>query len=184
MYNPYHCDGDDYNDDKYNYNNNNNKMSEYLYSLKKNFEILEERLLECEANLKVYQEIFKSFQELPKTKLDFKNYILDVIVEREKSYFELHKLTPEIREMIQAGVLLTGPPGNQGPPGKEGPQGKPGITGLEGIQGKNGHDGKNGKDGPDGKDGKNGLNGLQGEKGRTGDEGPPGPRGKKGPHNI
>jgi hypothetical protein len=34
---------------------NNNKMNEYLYSLKKNFETLEERLLECEANLKVYQ---------------------------------------------------------------------------------------------------------------------------------
>ena len=178
MYNPYHSNGNDYKD------NNNNKMSEDLYFLKENFKILEEKLLECQANLKIYQDMFQSLLELPKTKLDFKNYILDVIVEREKSYFELHKLTPEIKEMIQAGVLLTGLPGNQGAPGKEGPQGKPGITGLQGPQGIQGFPGKNGKDGKDGKDGRDGKDGKDGEKGRTGNEGPPGPRGKKGPPYI
>ena len=35
-------------------------MGEDLHSLKENFKILEERLLECQANLKVYEEMFKS----------------------------------------------------------------------------------------------------------------------------
>ena len=162
----------------------NESMGEDLHSLKENFKILEERLLECQANLKVYQDMFKSLLELPKTKLDLKNYILDVIVEREKSYFESHKLTPEIRDLIQSGVLLTGPPGNQGAPGKEGPQGKPGITGLPGPQGPKGIQGNNGLNGKDGKDGRDGKDGKDGNKGPMGDIGPTGPRGKKGPPNI
>lgn len=166
------------------YEYDNDRMGEDLHSLKEKFQILEERLLECQANLKVYQDMFQSLLELPKTKLDLKNYILDVIVEREKSYFESHKLTPEIRDLIQAGVLLTGPPGNQGAPGKEGPQGKPGITGLPGPQGPQGFPGKNGIDGKNGKDGDDGRDGKDGNKGPTGDIGPTGPRGKKGPPTV
>jgi hypothetical protein len=180
MYNPYHSVGDFYNDDKYDYNNKEGD----LHLLNEKIQTLQERLLECEANLKVYQDMFQSLLELPKTKLDLKNYILDVIVEREKSYFELHKLTPEIRDLIQAGVLLTGPPGNQGAPGNQGPQGKPGITGLPGPQGPQGLSGKNGLDGKNGKDGNDGDDGKDGNKGPTGDIGPCGPRGKKGPPTI
>ena len=142
---------------------------------------LENRLYECEVNLKIYGDILKSLSTLPRTSEDLKNTILMVLNERENKYFQNHKIPTEIKELIQAGVLLTGPPGQEGPPGKEGPQGKPGVMGLPGPQGKEGLQGKRGIDGRDGLNGIDGVNGIDGLKGPQGDPGPTGPRGRKGP---
>ena len=142
---------------------------------------LENRLSECEVSLKIYNDIFKGLTEMPKTKLELKNIILMVLNDREKSYFDNNKIPNEIRELIQAGILITGPPGSEGPPGKEGIQGKPGVMGLPGLQGKEGPPGKKGIDGRDGVNGIDGVDGIDGEKGPHGDRGPIGPRGRKGP---
>ncbi len=142
---------------------------------------LENRLIDCEANLNIYHDIFKSLLQLPQNKEELKNIILNVISEREKSYFETNKLPQELKELIEMGILLTGPPGKEGPTGKEGPQGKPGPQGLPGPQGKQGIPGRNGIDGRDGVNGIDGRDGINGEKGPAGNEGPIGPRGKKGP---
>jgi hypothetical protein len=142
---------------------------------------LENRLYECEVNLKIYGDILKTLSTLPRTRDDLKNTILMVLSERENKYFQENKIPNEIRELIQAGVLLTGPPGQEGPPGKEGPQGKPGVMGLPGPQGKEGPVGKKGVDGRDGLNGIDGINGIDGLKGKQGDPGPIGPRGRKGP---
>jgi hypothetical protein len=143
---------------------------------------LENRLSECEVTLKIYNDIIISLSELPKTRVELKNIILNVLNEREKGYFEHNKIPNEIRELIQSGVLITGPPGPSGPPGKEGIQGKPGVMGLPGIQGKEGPTGKKGIDGRDGINGIDGIDGKDGEKGPPGEKGPMGPRGRKGPN--
>jgi hypothetical protein len=143
---------------------------------------LENRLSECEVTLKFYNDIIKSLSELPKTRIELKNIILNVLNEREKVYFENNKIPSEIKELIQAGILITGPPGHEGPPGKEGIQGKPGVMGLPGIQGKEGKMGKKGIDGRDGTNGIDGIDGKNGDKGPSGDRGPIGPRGRKGPN--
>lgn len=144
---------------------------------------LEKKVIDCEASLNVYQDIFKSLLKMPQNRDELKKIILDVVVEREKSYFDNNgnKLPKEIRELIEMGVLLTGPPGKEGSIGKEGPPGKPGVQGLPGIIGNQGPPGRNGIDGRDGINGIDGRDGLNGERGPPGMEGLPGPRGKKGP---
>ena len=142
---------------------------------------LENRVLECEANLKIYGGILKSFLDLPRSKEELTNIILRVITDREQQYYESQNLPKEIRDLIECGIVITGPPGKEGPVGPEGPRGKPGQMGIQGPVDKEGLPGKNGKDGKDGLDGINGLNGINGEKGPKGEPGPMGPRGRKGP---
>ena len=144
---------------------------------------LEKKVIDCEASLNVYQDIFKSLLKMPQNRDELNKIILDIVVEREKNYFDTNgnKLPKEIRELIEMGVLLTGPPGKEGPIGKEGPQGKPGVQGLKGPDGNQGPPGVNGIDGRDGINGIDGRDGLNGDRGPPGMEGLPGPRGKKGP---
>jgi hypothetical protein len=144
-------------------------------------EYLENKLIECNCAIKMYQDFFNNISKLPIKNDELKNFILSIIVEREQKYFKNNKIPDEIQELIQAGIIITGPPGNEGPIGPEGIPGKPGVQGLPGIQGPDGNQGKNGKDGIDGINGIDGLNGIDGEQGPPGNEGPQGPRGKKGP---
>ena len=144
-------------------------------------EYLENKLIESNCAIKMYQEFFNNISKLPIKNDELKNFILSIIVEREKSYFVNAKIPDEIKELIQAGIIITGPPGKDGPPGIEGIKGPPGIRGLPGPQGSEGKQGKNGIDGMDGMNGIDGLNGIDGSQGPPGDIGPGGPRGKKGP---
>ena len=146
-------------------------------------DFLERNLSECQTNLKFYEALVRNLMELPSSKENLKKFIIDIMVEREKNYFDEHKnkIPQELRDLINSGIVITGPPGREGPLGKEGPPGKPGVMGLPGPQGEKGLPGDNGKDGRDGLNGIDGKNGLDGEKGQTGDIGPIGPRGKKGP---
>lgn len=144
-------------------------------------EYLENKLIECSASIKLYQDFFNKISELPIKNNQLKDYILSIIVEREQKYFENVKIPPEIKELIQAGIIITGPPGKEGPPGPEGIIGKHGVMGLQGPQGKEGKPGKDGNNGLDGLNGIDGINGIDGEQGPEGFPGPVGPRGKKGP---
>ena len=152
----------------------------------KKISYLEERLLECESNLKIHQHMLKKLYELPAGRNELIKLINNIIVEREEDYFNQYKnkIPSELIELIQAGIVITGPPGKEGPQGPEGIQGKPGPTGLPGPIGPQGHTGLNGIDGRDGLNGLDGRNGLDGEKGEQGDIGPIGPRGKKGPDGF
>ncbi len=143
--------------------------------------LLERKLLETQSSLKVYQNLLTNLSELPQTKEDLKAFVLSVIVEREKSYYENNKIPKELKELLEAGIVIPGPPGMEGPPGKEGIRGPPGPIGLVGPVGPVGLAGKNGLDGRDGRNGIDGVNGSDGNKGPPGDQGPIGPRGKKGP---
>ncbi len=161
-------------------NNDNTNMKDYDLNVSR-IAFLEKRLIDCEASLNVYRDIFKSLLQLPQNKDELKRFVIDTIVEREKSYFDTNKLPKDIRDLVEMGIILTGPPGKEGPIGKEGPQGKPGVQGLPGPTGKEGPPGKNGIDGRDGINGIDGKDGINGDKGPAGNEGPTGPRGKKGP---
>ena len=143
--------------------------------------LLEKKVLDIQSSLKIYQNLLTNLSELPQTKEELKAFVLSTIVEREKSYYENNKIPKELKELLEAGIVIPGPPGNEGPPGKEGIQGRPGPTGLIGPTGPPGIDGKNGLDGKDGRHGIDGRNGLDGHKGPPGDQGQIGPRGKKGP---
>jgi hypothetical protein len=165
----------DTNNDKH-----NDKYNDYNLILAK-VSFLEKRLIDCEASLNIYCEMFKSLFQLPQNKDELKNFVINTIVDREKSYFDNNKLPKDIKDLIEMGVILTGPPGKEGPIGKEGPQGKPGVQGLHGQDGKEGPSGKKGSDGRDGINGIDGKDGINGDKGSSGNEGPVGPRGKKGP---
>jgi len=146
-------------------------------------EFLENKILECQSILKIHQDILSRLSELPNTKDDLKKIINNVIVERENQYFEQQKskIPNELKELIQSGIIITGPPGKEGPIGKEGPPGKPGVQGIQGPIGIQGLPGLKGLDGRNGINGIDGINGLDGSPGAVGPMGPIGPRGKKGP---
>ncbi len=169
----------DKNNDTYN-DINNDINNDYKLTLSR-IDFLEKRLIDCEASLNVYRDIFKSLLQLPQNKDELRKFVINTIVDREKNYFDNIKLPKDIRDLIEMGVILTGPPGKEGPIGKEGPQGKPGVQGLPGPDGKEGPPGKKGIDGRDGINGIDGKDGINGDKGSPGNEGPVGPRGKKGP---
>jgi hypothetical protein len=157
--------------------------SDKIKYLENKINYLENKLIECQSSLNMYSELIKKILQLPLSKEELKKYILDIIIDRESYYFNQNKqkIPNELKELIQSGIVITGPPGKEGSIGKEGPSGKPGPMGLPGPQGEKGQPGEKGKDGRDGINGFDVINGINGEKGPDGEQGPIGPRGKKGP---
>ncbi len=157
--------------------------SDKINYLENKINYLENKLIECQSGLNTCTVLIKKILELPLSKEELKKFILDIIIDRESSYFNENKqkIPNELKELIQSGIVITGPPGKEGSIGKEGPTGKPGPMGLPGPQGEKGQPGEKGQDGRDGINGIDGINGMNGEKGPPGEQGPIGPRGKKGP---
>jgi uncharacterized protein YdcH (DUF465 family) len=163
-------------------NNQNRQLAELIQRLINKIDNLQDRLAECESNLKKMQDDQNT--NLPRNQLELSNLIDRTITEKEQSVFNRIKLLPEIQDLIKAGIIICGPPGKEGPPGKIGPPGPPGQRGLEGLPGKIGPDGRPGKDGKNGLDGRDGFHGIDGLMGPPGIPGPQGPRGKKGPTGL
>jgi hypothetical protein len=105
-----------------------------LTELKTRIEYLEKNILECKTVLKIYETLIKEITNIigniPNNKEQLSKFIEDIIVERENRYFQSNTIPNELKELIQAGILLTGPAGKEGARGKEGIEGKMGKTGL------------------------------------------------------